>query len=239
MRRALRAYSAGSSGDVALICGRDETAAAIALGSGGSRLRLCDVGCDRVHQWRRQAVIGLEPDLLQAPPDIGHFGRVDAGLDHRRHERSKARSSPAAFGEELGMDEIEAVERVALVLDAAVHMRAAGLAGIALDRRRAIDDLQLVAVFQNAHAVARDHGHDREGRAFRFPALAAAAGMIVSDIPLDGDLDRLVLAFADQRAAGEAAGALLDSVVNRWMDHNSHGPLLLGFDVFVLERDVS
>jgi hypothetical protein len=42
------------------------------------------------------------------------------------------------------MDEVEPVERVTLVLDAAVHVHAAAGAGIALNRRVAVDDLQLL-----------------------------------------------------------------------------------------------
>jgi hypothetical protein len=61
--------------------------------------------------------------------------------------------------------------------------------------------------------------------------LGAATGVIVGDIAPDADLDRLVLAFADQRAAGETARTFLDSIVNRWMDMNSHRPILLVFDV--------
>src|SRR5436305_10269552 len=121
------------------------------------------------------------------------------------------------------MDEVEAVERMRLVFDAAVHMRAANLASVALDRRRGIDDLKLVAVFQHLDVVARDHRDDGEGRTLRLPALGAAAGVIMGNVAGDGDLDRLVLALADQGAAGKAARALLHSVVNRWVDMNSHG----------------
>src|SRR5216683_2749041 len=122
------------------------------------------------------------------------------------------------------MDEVEPVERVRLVLDAAVHMRAADLAGMPLDRRRRVDDVQLVAVLEHGHAVAWHDGDHREGRPFGLPAFGAAAGVVVGDIALDADLDRLaVLAFADQGSAGKAARALLDAAVNRWMEMNSHG----------------
>src|SRR5437879_11266069 len=82
--------------------------------------------------------------LLEPRPDSAHFLRLDAGFQYRRHEGRKPRGRPAAFLEQFGVDEVEAIERVPLVLDAAVHMRAADLAGVALDRRRRIDDLQLV-----------------------------------------------------------------------------------------------
>src|SRR6185295_10411098 len=120
------------------------------------------------------------------------------------------------------MDEVEAVERMRLVLDAAVHMGTAHLAGVALDGRRGIYDLQLVAVFRHFHVVARHNGDHRKSCALWLPAFGAAAGMVMSDVAGDGNLDRLVLALADQGASGEAARALLHSVVNRWVDMNSH-----------------
>src|SRR6476620_2372822 len=121
------------------------------------------------------------------------------------------------------MDEVEAVERVSLVLDAAVHVRAAGLAGVPLDSLRGIDDVKLIAIFQNGHVIARNYRHDRESRTGRFPALGAAAGVIVGDIALDVDLNRLVRAFADQGPTGKVARTFLNAVVNRWVDVNSHG----------------
>jgi hypothetical protein len=58
--------------------------------------------------------------------------------------------------------------------------------------------------------------------------------MIIGDVPLDADLDRPVCAFAYQRATGKTAGALLYATVNRWVDMNSHGPILLVFNVLCL-----
>src|ERR1700738_3256150 len=120
------------------------------------------------------------------------------------------------------MDEVKPVERMRLVLDAAVHMRAATLAGVPLNRRRGIDDVKLVAIFEHRHIVARNDGDDGKGRPVGLPAFGAAAGVIVGD----ADLDRLVLAFADKSSTGKAARTFLDSVVNRRMDVNSHWPIL-------------
>src|SRR5512134_2141314 len=121
------------------------------------------------------------------------------------------------------MDEVEAVERMPGVLDPAVHMRTAGLAGVPLDRRRRVDNLQLVAILEHFHIVARDHGDDGEGCPCGLPALGAAAGVVVGHIALDGDLDRLVRALADEGAAGKTARPLLYAAVDRWVDMNSHG----------------
>src|SRR5271168_2328483 len=99
------------------------------------------------------------------------------------------------------MNEVEAVERMPLVFDAAIHVRAAHLAGMPLDGLRGIDDVKLVAVLEHGHVLARYNGNDRENSALRFPALGAAAGVVVRDVALDADLDRLVLAFADEHTA--------------------------------------
>src|SRR5712672_4021126 len=124
------------------------------------------MGGDRIHQGWRQAIIGLESEFLETRTDPRHLVRFDAGLDHGRYERRKSRSCRALLLEQFGMDEVEAVERMRLVLDAAVHMGAADLAGVPLDRRRGVDDLKLVAVLKHAHAVAWHHRDHREGRPF-------------------------------------------------------------------------
>src|SRR6266849_3447422 len=118
------------------------------------------------------------------------------------------------------------------ILDAAVHMRATNPARVPPDRRRRVNHLKLVAVLKHSDVFAWHNGDDSKGRTVRFPAFAAAAGVVVGDIAFDADLDRPVLAFADQGSAGEVARTLLYSVVNRWVDMNSHGSFLLVLDVF-------
>src|SRR5258708_31805429 len=107
------------------------------------------------------------------------------------------------------MDEVETIERMRLVLDAAVHMGTATLAGVPLDRRRRVDHAQLVAVLKNGHVVARDNRDHRKGCSFGFPALGATAGVIVGDIALDADLDRLLPALPAHASARQVAGGLL------------------------------
>jgi len=82
--------------------------------------------------------------------------------------------------------------------------------------------VQLVAVLEHRDIVPRHYRDHRENRAVGLPALGAAAGMIVGDISLDADLDRLVLALADQRTAGEVPASLLDAIVDRRMNMDSH-----------------
>src|SRR5262249_992692 len=127
------------------------------------------------------------------------------------------------------MDEVKTIERVTLVLDAAVHVGTACLASVALDHCGGIDDLQLVAILEHRHVLTGHHRDDRECCASRLPALGAAAGMVVGDVALDADLDRLVLAFADDGPAGENAGAFLYATVDGWME--IHEPILLAFGV--------
>src|SRR5260370_1264233 len=142
------------------------------------------MGGDRIHQGWRQAIIGLKSEFLETRTDPGHLVRFDAGLDHGRYERRKSRRCRALLLEQFGMDEVEAIERMRLVLDAPVHMGAADLAGVPLDRRRGVDDLKLVAVLKHAHAVAWHHRDHREGRPFGFPAFGAAASVDLGDIAI-------------------------------------------------------
>ena len=65
----------------------------------------------------------------------------------------------------------------------------------------------------------RDHG---ELRARRLPALGAAAGVVVGDVALDGDGDRIGGAVAGERAALEFLGARLETLVDRWMKLDGH-----------------
>ena len=87
---------------------------------------------------------------------------------------------------QLGVDEVEAVERMVLVLDAAVHVHAAAVAGMALDRRawrRRPSACAPLAV--TLELVARHDRDHREQRAGRLPALGAAAGVVEGDVALD------------------------------------------------------
>src|SRR5579859_751977 len=211
---------------------RDEAVAGFAARSGG-HLGLRHMGGDGVHQGWRQAVIGLQPKFFQPAANFVHLPRVDAGFDHRGNKGRKARGRGSGFLEQFGMDEVEAIEGMALVLDAAIHMRAADLAGIALDHRGRIDDLQLVAVLEHRHVLTGYHGDDREHRALWLPAFGATAGVIMRHVALDADLDRLVLAFADQGAAAEAARAFLHAAVDRWVELNAHESFLLVFCVVI------
>ncbi len=60
-----------------------------------------------------------------------------------------------------------------------------------LDEVNRIDDCELVTVFEDLDIVTRRHGDDRENRTVRLPALGAAAGMVISNVALDADFDRI------------------------------------------------
>src|SRR5262245_21316683 len=99
--------------------------------SGGELAGLLgDMRRDRVHQAGRQAVVWLEAELLEPAADRRHLARRRAGFDDRRNEGRKLRRRPALVLRELGVNEVEAVERVFGVLDAAVHVHAATGTGV-------------------------------------------------------------------------------------------------------------
>ena len=82
------------------------------------------------------------------------------------------------------MHEVEALERMVLD-DATVHVGAAILAGVALDRRRLVDDVQLLLMRGDRQFGDRHDADDRKQGAVRLPALRAAAGMVVRDVAGD------------------------------------------------------
>src|SRR5690606_3499778 len=135
--------------------------------------------------------------------DLVHARGVEAGLDDRRDVGRELRRRPAFIGRELGMDEVEAVERVALVVDAAVHVHAALPARMALDHGRRVDDLELVRVRDDLELVSRHDRDHREQSALGLPALGTATDVIVRALGRDPDLDRTIAAMTSERPARE------------------------------------
>ena len=60
-----------------------------------------------------------------------------------------------------------------------IHVHAAAAAGVTLDRCRLIDNGQFVAVGRHADLISGDNGYLGKQGAFRLPALAESASMIV------------------------------------------------------------
>src|ERR1700730_1919833 len=179
---------------------------------------LCDVGCKGTHQCRGQAVVRLEPQLLQATSDRRHLTGRGTGLDDGGNKRREFGRRPALILGKLGVDEIEAVERMLRVLDPAVHVNPAPSAGIALNGRVGIYDLELLGVISHAQLVARHHGDLREQRALGFPAFGASAYVIVRALTRDAHLDGIACAFALQRATRKLRGARFDAFISGGMD---------------------
>src|ERR1043166_4734303 len=189
-----------------------------------SGLRLGREGREHVHQRRVQRIVRLEPELAQPGADAGHLRRVDAALDHRRHERRELGRPGAGLAEQLGVDERQPLERVDL-LDRSVHVRAARGAGVALDQRRFVDDGEPIAPRQHLDLVAGHDGDHREDRPRWLPALGAAAHVVVRDVRANRDLDWRRRTATRQRAAGELAIAGLEPGIDRRMDVDRHASL--------------
>ena len=142
------------------------------LGRQLSRL-LCRISCDEIHQGWRQNIVRLQPHILQLRANVVHVLGIMARLDDGGNKRGELWFLPSFLVGQFGVDEIKALERVG-VDDTTEHVHAAFLAGVALDRGRFVDDLQLLAVRGDLDVVLGYHSHHREEGAFWSPTLAAA-----------------------------------------------------------------
>src|SRR5258707_612519 len=109
-----------------------------------------------------------------------------------------------------------------LVLDASVHVYAAGRTGVALDPRLLVHDPQLVTVRGHCDLVPRGHADEREQRALGLPALAAAADVIECRVVRNANAHWVVRTPARENATGETSltrnHPLIDSGMNRkWL----------------------
>ena len=161
-------------------------------------------------------------ELFQSCPDFTHLGRIRAGLDDRRNERSEFRRRPSPVVGQFGVEEIEPVQRVTGVVDAPVHVHPATRTRVTLDGRARIDDFQLVFVRRHFEVLPRRDGDLGEKRSAGLPALGAPANMVVSALTLDRDGDLPVRTFARQRTAGEVRSRGLQALVNAGMNGCCH-----------------
>jgi len=173
---------------------------------------------NRVHERRRKAVVGLEPQLLQPGADGPHLIRGGAGFDDRGDECGEFGSRPSLLPGKLGVDEIEPVERMLGVFDAAVHVNAASRAGVPLNRCIAVHDLQPVGVLADVELVARHDGDLREQGTCGLPASGTSAHMIVRGLRRDGHLDGIARTFAKERPTREVGRAGFYAIVHRRMN---------------------
>ena len=107
--------------------------------------------------------------------------------------------------------------------DPAVHVSPAHFAGVTLNRRALVHDMQFLRMGDHLELVDRHDSDHRKQRAVRLPALRAAAGVVVGDIAGDADRDLVGRAFARQRTAVEAAVTWLQPVVDQRVETGCHG----------------
>src|SRR5215469_3939522 len=88
-----------------------------------SAFRLGGLGGENIHQGRAEAVVRLQTFVAQRLAHVGHGRRRRAVLDDRGDEGRKAGAVPAGILRQLRVDEVETVERVILLLDAAIQVR--------------------------------------------------------------------------------------------------------------------
>jgi hypothetical protein len=112
------------------------------------------------------------------------------------------------------VDEVEPVERVLGVLDAAVHVHAAIPAGVALNGGVGIHDFELVGILGHTQLVARHDGDLREHRARGLPAFGASTDVIIGALGRNAHLDGIARAFARERTPREVRRAGPHAVVH-------------------------
>src|SRR5690606_25067907 len=139
---------------------------------------------------------------------------IGALLDDRRYESCELGSAPASLAGQFGVYKVEAVERMAGVFNAAVHMNTAIPAGITLDRCGRIDNRQLVAIGGNADTVPAHGGVWSNGCTCGFPAFASAANMVMSRLRGTCTFDRIAGTFTCERATLEIRGSFPDSAID-------------------------
>jgi hypothetical protein len=87
---------------------------------------------------------------------------IRSGLDYRRDKRREPRRCPDVFVGALGVDEIQSEKRVIRVLDSAIHVNPATLAGISLNGRARVHDFELVLICDHPKVVTPDNRYLRE-----------------------------------------------------------------------------
>ena len=85
-----------------------------------------------IHESRAEDIISLKADALELLPHDIHLSGIEALLNDTADESRELGFLPALRVAQLGVDEIQALERM-VDFDAAEEMGTALLAGIALD----------------------------------------------------------------------------------------------------------
>ena len=121
------------------------------------------------------------------------------------------------------MDEIEPVERMLCVLDAAVHVHAAIPTGVPLNGGIGIHDFEPVGILGNTELVARHNGDLREQCARGLPAFGASTDVIIGalgrnahlDVPHDANAAALIAELYLVASGFDAGDSQALVVVNR------------------------
>jgi hypothetical protein len=100
------------------------------------------------------------------------------------------------------------------ILDAAIHVHPAIFAGVTLDGRIGIHDLELVGVLGNTQLVARHNRDLREHCARGLPAFGASAYVIVGALGRNGYLDGIARTLARKRSSREVRRAGPDAAIH-------------------------
>src|SRR5207249_2189411 len=109
---------------------------------------------------------------------------------------------------------------MSLVFDPAVHVDATILTGVTLNRRRAVQDIQLVAVLDHDEILMRHNSDLRKQSALRLPALGTTAEVVVGALTLNSDFDRRLRAFAHKGSSGKVRLARFHAVIYGGMNRN-------------------
>lgn len=176
---------------------------------------------DGVHQRGRQSIIGLEAKILELLSNlVGLVGR-EALLDDGGDKGGELRLLPTLLIRELNVDKVETLEGV-IVLNATKQVDTAVTAGVSLNSSALINNSELVTVGSDLELVAGDDSDDGEESTLGLPALGASAGVVVSDLTAEGDLDRVGGALAAKLATREVGRTLGDAVLEAGVEVVRH-----------------
>src|SRR5262249_49524459 len=110
---------------------------------------------------------------------------------------------PALVRRKLGVEKIEAIKRMTGIVDSSVHVHAASLACVALDRSVRVDDRKLVPVGGDLDVFPRGDRDLRKESAARLPTFGAAADVVVGALTRDRNRNLVRCTLAIERAARE------------------------------------
>lgn len=176
---------------------------------------------DGVHQRGGQSIVGLEAKVLELLSNLVGLVSREALLNDGRDEGGELRLLPALLIRELDVDKVETLEGV-IVLNATEQVDTAVTAGVSLNSSALVDDGELVTVGSDLELVAGDDSDDGEESTLGLPALGASAGVVVSDLAAEGDLDRVGGALAAKLATREVGRTLGDAAVEAGVEVVRH-----------------